>query len=333
MGITRRLGTNGPSISAIGLGCMSFSGLYGPADEEIGVRAIHEAIDLGVQLFDTADSYGPDGANERMVGRALRGVSREGLVIATKFGMVRAPDGTLLGVNGRPEYVRQCCDASLRRLGFEPIDLYYQHRVDPEVPIEETVGAMADLVAEGKVRWIGLSEASPETIRRAVSVHPITALQSEYSLWSRDPEARLLDLCAELGIAFVAYSPLGRGILAGGIRSEADLAGTDVRRAHPRFRGENLAANVRLADAVRRLAESKGVTPAQLALAWVLGRADHIFAIPGTRSIERLRENVAAADVTLTAAELEELAALVPPEAVAGERYPERGMQLVEPAT
>ena len=311
---------------------MGLAGLYGPADEAASIRLIHEALDMGVQLFDTADAYGTDGDSEKVVGRALAD-RRDGVVIATKFGVVRGPDGALLGVSGRPEYVRAACDRSLRRLGTEPIDLYYQHRVDPDVPIEETVGAMADLVAEGKVRWIGLSEASPATIRRAASVHPIAALQTEYSLWSREPESGLLSLCRELGIAFVAYSPLGRGFLTGTIRSEDDLAEADVRRRHPRFQGENLRQNLRIADAVRDLATAKGVTPAQLALAWVLSRGDHILAIPGTRNPARLRENVEAASIELNPDELERLEAMVPAGSAAGDRYPSKGMAMVEPAS
>jgi len=310
---------------------MGLSGLYGPAAEDASIRLIHEALETGVQLFDTADSYGFDGDNEKLVGRALAG-KRDRAIIATKFGVVRAPDGSVIGVNGRPEYVRSSCDRSLQRLRTEPIDLYYQHRVDPDVPIEETVGAMADLVTEGKVRWLGLSEASLATIQRAVAVHPITALQTEFSLWSREPESGLLDACAELGIAFVAYSPLGRGFLTGTIRSEADLAETDVRRRHPRFQGENLRNNVRLTDAVREIAAGKGVTPAQLALAWVLVRAEHIFAIPGTRDPARMRQNVEAADVDLTREDLDRLDALVPADAVAGDRYPAKGMSMLEPA-
>ena len=321
---TLNLGANGPVVSRIGLGCMGMSDFYGAANDRQSIDVIRRALDLGVTLLDTADMYGV-GRNEELVGRAIRD-QRDTVVLATKFGNVRAPDGTFLGVNGKPEYVKQACDASLKRLGVDVIDLYYQHRVDPQTPIEDTVGAMADLVREGKVRYLGLSEAAPETIRRAHAVHPITALQSEYSLWTRDPEDELLPLCAELGIGFVAYSPLGRGFLTGAIRNIDDLAPDDWRRNNPRFQGENFQRNLALVDAVHELAKAKGCTAAQLALAWVLARDEGIVPIPGTRSIERLEENVRAADLSLGDDELRRLDEIVPPGAAAGTRYPEAGM-------
>ncbi len=323
----RELGTTGVRVSPIGLGCMGMSDFYGPADDEQSTAVIHRAIDIGVTFLDTADMYGV-GRNERLVGRAIAD-RRDRVVLATKFGNVRAPQGQYLGVNGTPEYVRAACDASLERLGVDTIDLYYQHRVDPNVPIEDTVGAMAELVAAGKVRFLGLSEAAPETIRRAHAVHPITALQTELSLWTRDPEAELLGLCRELGITFVAYSPLGRGFLTGAIKSPEDLAPDDWRRHNPRFQGENFAKNLELVRAIEAMAAARGCTAPQLALAWVLSRGEHVMAIPGTRSIKRLEENAAAAAITLTAAELAELDAIAPPDAAAGTRYPEAGMQAV----
>jgi len=323
---TRTLCTSGPAVSAIGLGCMGMSDFYGPAEDTRSIAVIHRALELGVDFFDTADMYGV-GANERLVGRALAD-RRDSAVIATKFGNVRAPDGTHLGVNGRPEYVREACDASLQRLGVETIDLYYQHRVDPNTPIEETVGAMSELVAAGKVRWLGLSEAAPETIRRAHAVHPITALQTEYSLWSREPEDELLDLCAELGIAFVAYAPLGRGFLTGAIRSPDDLDPSDWRRQNPRLSGDNFAANLGLANAVREIAEEKGCTPAQLSLAWLLAH-ETVIPIPGTRRIERLEENAAATEIVLSDAERERLEYAIPRGAAAGTRYPAAAMRAV----
>lgn len=322
-----RLGANGPEVSAIGLGCMGMSDFYGPADDARSISVIHRALDLGVDFLDTADIYGV-GANEELVGRALEG-KRDRAVLATKFGNVRGPDGAFLGVNGKPEYVRQACEASLRRLGVDTIDLYYQHRVDPDTPIEETVGAMAELVEQGKVRWLGLSEAAPDTICRAHAVHPIVALQTEYSLWTRDPEDELLALCAELGITFVAYSPLGRGFLTGAIRSLDDLAPDDWRRHMPRFDAANFEKNLELVDAVEELAREKGCTPAQLALAWLLARDERVVPIPGTRSIERLEENAASVGVELTRRDLDRLDKLAPMGVAAGARYPEGGMRAV----
>src|SRR5690606_3839321 len=319
----RKLGANGPEVGAIGLGCMGMSDFYGPAEDARSIDVIHRALDLGVTLLDTADMYGV-GANERLVGRAIAD-RRDRAVVATKFGNVRAPDGTYLGISGRPEYVREAYDASLKRLGVDTIDLYYQHRVDPDTPIEETVGAMAELVQQGKVRWLGLSEAAPETIRRAHAVHPISALQTEYSLWTREPEEELLALCDELGIAFVAYSPLGRGFLTGAIRSRDELDPSDWRQRFPRLSPENLAANLTLADRVRELAAEKGCTPAQLALAWLLTN-DGVIPIPGTRRIERLEENAAAVDIVLSEEERARIEATIPLGAAAGTRYPEASM-------
>ena len=298
---------------------MGMSDFYGKADDAESAALLRYALDRGVNFFDTADMYGP-WTNERLVGAALRG-RRDEAVIATKFGVMRDADGGWLGLNGRPEYVRAACDASLERLGVETIDLYYQHRVDPNTPIEDTVGAMAGLVAAGKVRLLGLSEATPDEVRRAHAVHPITALQTEYSLWSREPEAELLDTCRELGITFVAYSPLGRGFLTGAIRTPDDFAPDDFRRRSPRFQGENFQRNLDLVDAVRAIAADKGVTPAQLALAWVLGRGEHVVAIPGTTRRARFDENQAANDVALLPGELARLDALIPVGAAAGGRY------------
>jgi aryl-alcohol dehydrogenase-like predicted oxidoreductase len=306
---------------------MGMSDFYGSTNDQQSIAVIHRAIDLGVTLLDTADMYGV-GRNEELVGRAIRD-RRDRVVLATKFGNVRAPDGRSLGVNGKPEYVKQACEASLTRLGVDVIDLYYQHRVDPATPIEDTFGAMADLVREGKVRYLGLSEAAPETIRRAQAVHPIAALQTEYSLWTRDPEEELLDLCAELGIGFVAYSPLGRGFLTGAIRTIDDLDPDDWRRNNPRFQGENFERNLQLVDAVTELAREKGVTPAQLALAWVLARRDYIVPIPGTRSIKRLEENAGAADISLSQDEMQRLEEIAPIGVAAGERYPAGGMATI----
>jgi aryl-alcohol dehydrogenase-like predicted oxidoreductase len=321
----RQLGRSGVSVSAIGLGCMGMSDFYGAADQEKSIETMHRAIDLGVDFFDTADIYGPF-TNEALVGRAIRD-RRARVVLATKFGNMRTTDGKFLGVNGRPEYVRQACDASLTRLGVNEIDLYYQHRVDPETPIEETVGAMAGLVQAGKVRYLGLSEAAPATIRRAHAVHPIAALQTEYSLWSRDPEGELLDTCRELGIAFVAYSPLGRGFLTGRYRSIDDLAADDWRRSNPRFQGDNFQKNLDLVGKVEQLAKAKGRTPAQLALAWLLSRGEDIIPIPGSTRIEHVRENAGATSVQLSADDIQAVDALAP--TVAGARYSEGGMRAV----
>jgi aryl-alcohol dehydrogenase-like predicted oxidoreductase len=324
---TKRLGSNGPEISAIGLGLMGMSEFYGPAEDVRSIAVIHRALELGINFLDTADVYGV-GANEELVGRALKG-KRDRAVLATKFGNVRGNDGSWLGLNGKPDYVKRAAEASLRRLGIDTIDLYYQHRVDPKTPIEDTVGAMAELVKEGKVRWLGLSEAGSATIRRAQAVHPIAALQTEYSLWSRDPEDELLALTRELGITFVAYSPLGRGFLTGAIKSPDDLAEDDWRRNNPRFQGENFQRNLDLVRAIEELAGAKRMTTAQLALAWVLAKGDHIVPIPGTRSIERLEENAAALEVGLTREDLERLERIAPKDAAAGTRYPEGGMAAV----
>lgn len=324
----RRLGANGPEVSALGLGCMGMSDFYGPTNDAQSIGVIHRALDLGVNFFDTADMYGV-GRNEELVGRALRD-RRDLAIVATKFGNVRAPDGATLGINGSPAYVRQACDASLKRLGIERIDLYYQHRVDPNTPIEDTVGAMAELVREGKVRFLGLSEAAPETIRRAQGVHPIAAVQTEFSLWTREPAVRTLPLCRELGIAFVAYSPLGRGFLTGRFKSIDDLPADDWRRANPRFQGANFDRNLQLVRAIEDLARQRSVTAAQLALAWVLAQGDDIVPIPGMRSTQRLEENVAAAEIELSVEERDRLARIVAPAKVAGERYPEAGMRAVQ---
>ncbi|KXU37221.1 aldo/keto reductase [Cephaloticoccus primus] len=327
---TRTLGRHGPQVSALGLGCMGISAFYGNrVDDDAALSLIHQALDWGVSFLDTADAYGPH-TNEEFLGRALAG-RREQAFIASKFGIVLDPgDPQARGVNGQPEYVRSACEASLRRLKVDHIDLYYQHRVDPSVPIEETVGAMAELVKEGKVRYLGLSEASPETIRRAHAVHPITAFQSEYSLWSREPEETgVLATVRELGIGFVAYSPLGRGFLTGAIRSPEDFEPDDYRRTSPRFQGENFAHNLTLVEQVQQMAADKGVSAGQLALAWVLARGQDVVPIPGTRLTERLRENLDALEVQLDAAELARIDAIFPPNAAAGARYPEAAMKTV----
>ncbi len=324
---TRALGRQGLRVSAVGLGCMGMSDFYGPASEDEAIATIHHALDHGIDFLDTSDIYGPF-TNERLVGRALRG-RRDGVVLATKFGNVRGEDGAWLGIDGRPEYVRRACDASLQRLGVDTIDLYYQHRVDRKVPIEETVGAMAELVRAGKVRFLGLSEAAAATVRRAHATHPISALQTEYSLWTRDPEAEILPTVRELGIGFVAYSPLGRGFLTGRFATAADVADGDSRRQHPRFQGENFAANRAIVDRVRAVAADKQITVGQLALAWVLSRGDDVVPIPGTTKRAHLTENVAAADVRLTAEELARLDAAAPRGVTAGDRYPEGGMRTI----
>ena len=316
-----RLGSEGLEVSRLGLGCMGMSEFYGQADDAENLRVFQAALDGGVTFFDTADMYGPF-VNEELVGKALRPV-RDQVVIATKFGNRRGANGERLGISGRPKYVHQACDDSLRRLGVDHIDLYYQHRVDPNTPIEDTVGAMKELVQAGKVRYLGLSAASPETIRRAHAVHPISALQTEYSLWSRDPEAEILPTLRELGIGFVPYSPLGRGFLTGQIKSVDDLAPDDFRRHNPRFQGENFDKNMRMVDAVNELAAQKGCTPSQLALAWLLAQGNDIAPIPGTKRVKYLEDNLGAVKVTLSAGELQQLGDIFPVGAATGERYPD----------
>ena len=323
----RTLGKQGLVVSAVGLGCMGMSEFYGSASEKESIETIHRALDLGVTLLDTADMYGPF-TNERLVGKAIQGRRRK-VVLATKFGNERREDGTWVGINGRPEYVRQACDASLERLGVDVIDLYYQHRVDPKVPIEETVGAMADLVRQGKVRFIGLSEAAPATIRRAHAVHPITALQTEYSLWTRDPEGEILPAVRELGIGYVAYSPLGRGFLSGRFSRSEDFEEGDYRRNGPRFQGENFARNLELLRRLKTIAFELKITASQLALAWLLAQGDDIVPIPGTKHVRYLEENVAAARVRLAPEVLEQINHVAPKGIAAGARYPESGMQTV----
>jgi aryl-alcohol dehydrogenase-like predicted oxidoreductase len=323
----RRLGRNGPEVSAIGLGCMGMSEFYGSGNDEQSIATIHHALDQGVTFLDTADMYGPF-KNEELVGRAIRG-RRDQVFLATKFANVRGPNGEFLGVRGDPEYVRSACEASLKRLGIDTIDLYYQHRVDPNVPIEDTVGEMARLKDEGKIRYLGLSEAAPQTIRRAHSTHPITAVQTELSLWSRDAEAEVIPTVRELGIGYVAYSPLGRGFLTGQFKSPGDFADDDFRKNHPRFQGENFQRNLDLVREVEQLAREKGCTTAQLALAWVLAQGEDIVPIPGTRHIKYLDENIGALEVKLTSEDLKRLDEILPPGAAAGTRYHARGMETV----
>lgn len=326
----RKLGSTDISIATIGLGCMGMSDFYGPPydDKEQSIATLNHALDIGVNFLDTANIYGC-GRNESLVG-PVAAARRDEVVLATKFGVMRDEEENFIGICGRPDYVKECCDASLGRLGLDHIDLYYQHRVDPETPIEDTVGAMAELVQAGKVRHLGLSEAGPNTIRRAAAVHPIAALQTEYSLWSRDPEDELLDLCRELSITFVAYSPLGRGFLTGRYQSIDDFEPDDWRRNNPRFQGENFQRNLDLVEKIKSLAEDKGCSAAQLALAWVAARGEHVVSIPGTRTIARLDENAAAADITITDDELWQIGEIAPQGVAAGTRYPEAAMAALD---
>jgi aryl-alcohol dehydrogenase-like predicted oxidoreductase len=325
---TRKLGRNGPTVSALGLGCMGMSEFYGAHDDSESLATLKHALDLGVNFLDTADVYGPH-SNEELVGRAPRG-RRQDAFLATKFGFVRDPnDPNARAIDGRPEYVRAACEASLKRLQIQQIDLYYLHRVDQNVPVEETVGAMAQLVQQGKVRYLGLSEVSPQTLERAHRVHPITALQSEYSLWTRDPEDGVLAMCAKLGVGFVPFSPLGRGFLTGALKSPEDFAADDYRRQSPRFQGENFSRNLALVEKVKTLAQDKGCTPAQLALAWVLAQGEYVVPIPGTRRIRNLDENLGALKVRLSPVDLATIEAVFPAGSIAGARYTEAMMRLV----
>ncbi len=324
---TRILGKQGPVVSAVGLGCMGMSEFYGTTNDTESIKVIHEAIDRGVTFLDTADMYGV-GHNENLVGKAIKD-RRDKVVLATKFGIMRGDDHSFLGVNGHPDYVRKACEASLKRLGVDHIDLYYQHRVDTKVPIEDTIGAMAELVKEGKVKYLGMSEAAPKTLRKASKVHRITALQTEYSLWSRDPEDEIIPTCRELGIGFVAYSPLGRGFLTGRYQSPDDFEDDDFRKYNPRFQGENFKKNLQLVDKINELAKKKDCNPAQLAIAWLLHQGQDIVPIPGTKHMKYLHQNIEAADLTFSKEELAEIDRIAPQGAAAGTRYPEDRMSTV----